>query len=93
MNQVIIYQSNPKEFYEMKFRECNLSVDDGYICIISVRNSGIPIKDGELIISFLSSGSIVGINQFKIDNNQVLPGRQFNVVGVVSLIYGGFARC
>ncbi len=91
MNNVLIYQSNSKEFYEMKLRECNLSVDDGYICIINARTSETPIKDGELVISFLSSGSTVSVNQFKVDNNQVLPGRQFNVVGVISLVYGGFA--
>ncbi|GBC32899.2 uncharacterized protein OCT59_007203 [Rhizophagus irregularis] len=86
-----IYQAN-LGFNTMTFRECNLAYDNGYICIISVSSLGVPIKSGEFVISFLSSGAVVGkgINQFNIDD-QIPPGRQYNIDGVVSLVYGGFA--
>ena len=32
----------------------------------------------------------MGVNQFKIDG-QILSGRKYNVDGVVSFVYGGFA--
>ncbi|PKY55116.1 hypothetical protein RhiirA4_503365 [Rhizophagus irregularis] len=86
-----IYQAN-LGFNTMVFRECNLAYDNGYICIISVSSLGVPTKSGEFVISFLSSGAVAGkgINQFKIDD-QIPPGRQYNIDGVVSLVYGGFA--
>lgn len=86
-----IYQTN-LGFNTMVFRECNLAFDNGYICIISVSSLGVPTKSGEFVISFLSSGAVVGkgVNQFNI-YGQIPPGRQYNIDGVVSLVYGGFA--
>ncbi|RIA95458.1 hypothetical protein C1645_486031 [Glomus cerebriforme] len=86
-----IYQST-SDFLSIVFRECNSAFDNGYICIMSVTSIGIPVKSGEFVISFLSSGLVMGkgINQFNI-NNQILPGRQYSIDGVVSLVYGGFA--
>ncbi|PKY51543.1 hypothetical protein RhiirA4_468656 [Rhizophagus irregularis] len=87
-----IYQTNSNlNITTMKFRECNLAFDNGYICIISASSSS-PAKSGEFIISFLSSGAVIekGISQFIIDN-QIPSGRQYNINGVVSLVYGGFA--